>query len=117
MTPRRRSSGSAATRSRGPRSSPRTGDFLEYLPEYGNISEGRPLRFENVRPLSRTYVFERRGCCRPPDGCRLGSRRGQKKPAEQQRPKVLPQLHGCSNGPEEPADPKGTSGRHVPEGT
>jgi NADH-quinone oxidoreductase subunit B len=39
------------------------GNVMEYLPEreYTNISEGKAPRFENIRPLKRTYVFERKG--------------------------------------------------------
>ena len=39
------------------------GTINEYLPEreYTDISEGKAPRFENIRPLKRTYVFERKG--------------------------------------------------------
>jgi len=39
------------------------GEFLEYLPEreYTGISEGKAPRLEGIRPLQRTYVFERAG--------------------------------------------------------
>jgi NADH-quinone oxidoreductase subunit B len=39
------------------------GEFLEYLPEreYTRISEGKATRFEGIKPLKRTYVFERKG--------------------------------------------------------
>jgi len=72
-----------------------------------NISRARP-RFEGVKPLDRTYVFERRGCCLPsPDGRRLDTRRGQKKADSRG-------LHAAAadaqkNGSREPVDPKGTA--------
>jgi NADH-quinone oxidoreductase subunit B len=39
------------------------GSINEYLPEreYTNISEGKAPRFEGIKPLKRTYVFERKG--------------------------------------------------------
>jgi NADH-quinone oxidoreductase subunit B len=39
------------------------GSINEYLPEreYTHISEGKAPRFEGIRPLKRTYVFERKG--------------------------------------------------------
>ena len=39
------------------------GGVMEYLPEreYGEISEGKAPRFEGIKPLQRTYVFEREG--------------------------------------------------------
>ena len=39
------------------------GEFLEYLPEreYTDISEGKAPRFEGIKSLKRTYVFERAG--------------------------------------------------------
>jgi NADH-quinone oxidoreductase subunit B len=39
------------------------GSINEYLPEreYKDISEGKAPRFEGIRPLKRTYVFERKG--------------------------------------------------------
>jgi NADH-quinone oxidoreductase subunit B len=39
------------------------GSINEYLPEreYQQISEGKAPRLENIRPLKRTYVFERKG--------------------------------------------------------
>jgi NADH-quinone oxidoreductase subunit B len=39
------------------------GNVMEYLPEreYTGISEGKAPRFEGIRPLKRTYVFERKG--------------------------------------------------------
>jgi len=39
------------------------GTINEYLPEreYTEISEGKAPRLERIRPLKRTYVFERAG--------------------------------------------------------
>jgi NADH-quinone oxidoreductase subunit B len=39
------------------------GTINEYLPEreYTGISEGKAPRLEGIRPLKRTYVFERAG--------------------------------------------------------
>jgi NADH-quinone oxidoreductase subunit B len=39
------------------------GSINEYLPEreYTGISEGKAPRLEGIRPLQRTYVFERAG--------------------------------------------------------
>ena len=39
------------------------GTIHEYLPEreYTEISEGKAPRFDNIRPLKRTYTFERKG--------------------------------------------------------
>jgi NADH-quinone oxidoreductase subunit B len=39
------------------------GSINEYLPEreYQQISEGKAPRFEGIKPLKRTYVFERKG--------------------------------------------------------
>ena len=39
------------------------GSINEYLPEreYTEISEGKAVRFEGIKPLKRTYVFERKG--------------------------------------------------------
>jgi len=39
------------------------GNVMEYLPEreYRNISEGKAARLPGIRPLKRTYVFERKG--------------------------------------------------------
>jgi NADH-quinone oxidoreductase subunit B len=39
------------------------GSINEYLPEreYEDISEGKAPRFEGIKPLKRTYVFERKG--------------------------------------------------------
>jgi NADH-quinone oxidoreductase subunit B len=39
------------------------GTIMEYLPEreYTHISEGKAPRFEGIKPLKRTYVFERKG--------------------------------------------------------
>jgi NADH-quinone oxidoreductase subunit B len=39
------------------------GAVMEYLPEreYKDISAGKAPRFEGIKPLKRTYVFERKG--------------------------------------------------------
>jgi NADH-quinone oxidoreductase subunit B len=74
------------------------GNFLEYLPEreYTNISEGKAPRFEGIKPLKRTYVFERKGM----------------PPAAMTDVGWVPEDPDTSqeNGAtEEPADPKGTA--------
>jgi NADH:ubiquinone oxidoreductase subunit C len=69
------------------------GEFLEYLPEreYTNISEGKAPRFENIRPLKRTYVFEREGMP-PASQTDVGwiPKEVKKKLKEQQRPRRPP---------------------------
>jgi NADH-quinone oxidoreductase subunit B len=72
------------------------GEFLEYLPEreYTNISEGTAPRFEGIKPLKRTYVFERKGM--PPAAQTDVGWIPEKEHAEQ------------GGGQEEPASPKGS---------
>jgi NADH-quinone oxidoreductase subunit B len=94
------------------------GEFLEYLPEreYTNISEGKAPRFENIRPLKRTYVFEREGMP-PASQTDVGwiPKEVKKKLKEQQKAEKAAaeaeaETNGQKNGsPEEPADPKGTA--------
>jgi NADH-quinone oxidoreductase subunit B len=68
------------------------GEFLEYLPEreYSDIAEGKALRFEGIKPLKRTYVFERKGM----------------PPAAMTDVGWVPESDG---GQEEPASPKGSA--------
>ncbi len=84
------------------------GNFLEYLPEreYTNISEGKAPRFEGIKPLKRTYVFERKGMP-PASQTDVGwvPKEVRKKLKEQKRAeKAAVQQNGS---PEQPADPKG----------
>ena len=90
------------------------GEILEYLPEreYGGISEGKAPRFENISPLSRTYVFERKGMP-PASQTDVGwiPAEAKKKIKEQQKAaKAAAEADAQKNGsPEEPADDKGTA--------
>jgi NADH-quinone oxidoreductase subunit B len=72
------------------------GEFLEYLPEreYTEISEGKAPRFGDIRPLKRTYVFERKGM--PPAAQTDVGWVPEKEHAEE------------GGGQEEPASPKGS---------
>jgi NADH-quinone oxidoreductase subunit B len=87
------------------------GEFLEYLPEreYGGISEGKAPRFENIRPLKRTYVFEREGMP-PASQTDVGwiPKEVKKKLKEKEKAEkaAAEQKNGSS---EEPADDKGTA--------
>jgi hypothetical protein len=90
---------------------------MEYLPEreYTDISEGKAPRFEGIKALKRTYVFERKGM--PPAAqTDVGwiPKEVKKKLKEKERAEKAAQENGGGdlqqNGsPEEPADPKGTA--------
>src|ERR687898_738981 len=90
------------------------GPFLESLPEreYTEISEGKAQRFENIRPLKRTYVFEREGMP-PASQTDVGwiPKEVKKKLKEQKKAEqAATEAGGQKNGsPEEPADAKGTA--------
>jgi NADH-quinone oxidoreductase subunit B len=73
------------------------GEFLEYLPEreYTDIAEGKAERFEGIKPLKRTYVFERHGM--PPAAMTDVGWVPEKEHAER------------GGGQEEPASPKGAA--------
>jgi NADH-quinone oxidoreductase subunit B len=73
------------------------GEFLEYLPEreYTDIAEGKAERFEGIKPLKRTYVFERQGM--PPASMTDVGWIPEKEHAER------------GGGQEEPASPKGSA--------
>jgi hypothetical protein len=93
---------------------------MEYLPEreYQHISDGKAPRFEGIKPLKRTYVFERKGMP-PASQTDVGwiPKEVKKKLKEKQRAEKAAQENGGDgakaaqrNGsPEEPADPKGTA--------
>jgi NADH-quinone oxidoreductase subunit B len=103
------------------------GNVMEYLPEreYTGISEGKAPRLEGIRPLDRTYVFERKGM--PPASQtdvgwipadvkkKLKEEAKAKKAAEKEAAEggtatATAEADGQKNGsPEEPADPKGTA--------
>jgi NADH-quinone oxidoreductase subunit B len=103
------------------------GNVMEYLPEreYTQISEGKAPRLSGIRPLKRTYVFERKGM--PPASQtdvgwipadvkkKLKEEAKAKKAAEQDgadggAATATAEAEGQKNGsPEEPADPKGTA--------
>jgi NADH-quinone oxidoreductase subunit B len=100
------------------------GSIMEYLPEreYTHISEGKAPRFEGIRPLKRTYVFERAGM--PPaaqtDVGWIPKEAKQKLKEKAKAEKAAAENGGAEasaggnaaqqNGsPEEPADPKGTA--------
>jgi NADH-quinone oxidoreductase subunit B len=98
------------------------GNLNEYLPEreYTQISEGKAPRFEGIRPLQRTYVFERKGM--PPAAqTDVGwiPKEVKKKLKEQKKAEEAAQEDAGANAktkavqqdgsPEEPADPKGTA--------
>ena len=95
------------------------GNIMEYLPEreYREISEGKAPRFEGIRPLKRTYVFERKGM--PPAAqTDVGwiPKEVKKKLKERQKSGKAAKENGGADGkaaqqngsPEERADPKGT---------
>jgi NADH-quinone oxidoreductase subunit B len=89
------------------------GEYLEYLPEreYTHISEGKAPRFENIKPLRRTYVFERKGMP-PASQTDVGwiPKEAKKKLKEQEKAEKAAAEAGQKNGSaEEPADPKGTA--------
>jgi NADH-quinone oxidoreductase subunit B len=99
---------------------------MEYLPEreYTEISEGKAPRLEGIRPLKRTYVFERKGMP-PASQTDVGwipadvkkklkeeakAKKAADKPAEGGTATATAEADGQKNGsPEEPADPKGTA--------
>jgi NADH-quinone oxidoreductase subunit B len=103
------------------------GSINEYLPEreYQQISEGKAPRFEGIRPLKRTYVFERKGM--PPAAqTDVGwiPKDVQKKLKEKEKAEKTARENGGTEGngaeaearaaqqngsAEEPADPKGTA--------
>jgi NADH-quinone oxidoreductase subunit B len=105
------------------------GSINEYLPEreYQQISEGKAPRFEGIRPLKRTYVFERKGM--PPAAqTDVGwiPKEVKKKLREKEKAEKTAQENGGADGEangaemeakaaqqngsaEEPADPKGTA--------
>jgi NADH-quinone oxidoreductase subunit B len=103
------------------------GNVMEYLPEreYTGISEGKAPRLEGIRPLDRTYIFERKGM--PPASQtdvgwipadvkkKLKEEAKAKKAAEKEAAEggtatATAEVDGQKNGsPEEPADPKGTA--------
>jgi NADH-quinone oxidoreductase subunit B len=95
------------------------GSINEYLPEreYKDISEGKAPRFEGIKPLKRTYVFERKGM--PPAAQtdvgwipkevkkKLKEReRAEKANGENGEAQTAEKVEGKS---EEPADPQGTA--------
>jgi NADH-quinone oxidoreductase subunit B len=108
------------------------GAVMEYLPEreYQQISEGKAPRFEGIRPLKRTYVFERKGMP-PASQTDVGwiPKEVKKKLKEKERTEKAAQENGGVDGKadaeadaeaeakaaqqngstEEPADPKGTA--------
>jgi NADH-quinone oxidoreductase subunit B len=87
------------------------GEILEYLPEreYTNISEGKAPRFENIRPLKRTYVFERQGMP-PASQTDVGWIPKEVKKQLKEQEKAAAGANIQKNGsPEEPADDKGTA--------
>jgi NADH-quinone oxidoreductase subunit B len=88
------------------------GTINEYLPEreYTGISEGKAPRLEGIRPLQRTYVFERAGMP-PASQTDVGwvPAEVKKKLKEEAKAKKAA-ADGQKNGsPEKPADPKGTA--------
>jgi NADH-quinone oxidoreductase subunit B len=105
------------------------GSINEYLPEreYQQISEGKAPRFEGIRPLKRTYVFERKGM--PPAAqTDVGwiPKEVRKKLKENEKAEKAARENGGAEGKangteaeakaaqqngsaEEPADPKGTA--------
>jgi NADH-quinone oxidoreductase subunit B len=96
------------------------GSINEYLPEreYQHISEGKAPRFEGIKPLKRTYVFERKGM--PPAAqTDVGwiPKEVKKKLKEQQRAEKANGENGKAQTAEkveegkseEPADPQGTA--------
>jgi NADH-quinone oxidoreductase subunit B len=91
------------------------GSINEYLPEreYKDISEGRAPRFEGIRPLKRTYVFERKGMP-PASQTDVGWIPKEVKKKLKEKERAAKENGGekavHQNGsPEEPADPKGTA--------
>jgi NADH-quinone oxidoreductase subunit B len=89
------------------------GNVMEYLPEreYTAISEGKAPRLEGIRPLQRTYVFQREGMP-PASQTDVGwiPKEAKKKLKEQRAEKAAAEAGGQKNGSsEEPADPKGTA--------
>jgi NADH-quinone oxidoreductase subunit B len=99
------------------------GTINEYLPEreYTGISEGKAPRLEGIRPLKRTYVFERAGMP-PASQTDVGwvSPEVKKRLREEARARKAAEPNGAGsetekaaadgqkNGSsEEPADPKG----------
>jgi NADH-quinone oxidoreductase subunit B len=101
------------------------GNVMEYLPEreYTGISEGKAPRLEGIRPLKRTYVFERAGMP-PASQTDVGwiPAEVKKKLKEEAKAKKAAEKDGAGsetekaaadgqkNGSsEEPADPKGTA--------
>jgi NADH-quinone oxidoreductase subunit B len=97
------------------------GNISEYLPEreYQQISEGKAPRLEGIRPLKRTYVFERKGM--PPAAQtdvgwipkEVEKKLKEKKRAEKEAPEnggaeAKAKATQQNGSPEEPADPKGT---------
>src|ERR687893_1199499 len=103
------------------------GTVMEYLPEreYTQISEGKAPRLAGIRPLKRTYVFERKGMP-PASQTDVGwiPAEVKKKLKEEAKAKKAAEAEGADgqaetatvdadvqkNGsPEEPADPKGTA--------
>ena len=86
---------------------------MEYLPEreYTIISEGKAPRYEGIKPLKRTYVFERKGMP-PASQTDVGwiPKEVKKKLKEQEKAEVAAKQNGQKNGSaEEPADPEGTA--------
>jgi NADH-quinone oxidoreductase subunit B len=100
------------------------GAVMEYLPEreYAQISEGKAPRFEGIRPLKRTYVFERKGM---PPASQTDVGWIPTKAKKKLKEKALAEKDAKENGgadaqagaggaqqngsTEEPADPKGTA--------
>jgi NADH-quinone oxidoreductase subunit B len=86
------------------------GGFLEYLPgrEYAEISEGKSDRPEGIKPLKRTYVFERKGMP-PASQTDVGwiPKEVKKKLKEEEKARKA----AAENGGEEPAPEKSTPER------
>jgi NADH-quinone oxidoreductase subunit B len=93
---------------------------MEYLPEreYTHISEGKAPRFEGIRPLKRTYVFERAGMPPaaqtdvgwiPKEAKQKLKAKAEKAAAENGGAEVDGKAARKNGSSEEPADPKGTA--------
>jgi NADH-quinone oxidoreductase subunit B len=97
------------------------GSINEYLPEreYQHIAEGKAPRFEGIRPLKRTYVFERKGM--PPaaqtDVGWIPTEAKKKLKEKEQAEKAAQENGGAGGKAEASAETNGKTGGEAKAGT
>jgi NADH-quinone oxidoreductase subunit B len=97
------------------------GSINEYLPEreYQHIAEGKAPRLEGIRPLKRTYVFERKGM--PPaaqtDVGWIPTEAKKKLKEKEQAEKAAQENGGAGGKAEASAETNGKTGGEAKAGT